>query len=56
MTSRWKLEFQKSAEHDLASLDIQIRRRIIDKLGWLVDNFDSVAPLPLGGPWKGFLS
>lgn len=54
MASKWKLEFQKSAERDLASLDIQIRRRIIDKLDWLLDNFDSITPLSLGGSWKGF--
>lgn len=54
MTPNWRLEFQKSAEHDLVSLDVQIRRRIIDKLSWLLDNFDDITPLPLGGSWKGF--
>lgn len=50
---KWKLEFQKSAEYDLGMLDQQLRRRIIDKLDWLVENFNDITPLPLGGQWRG---
>lgn len=49
----WVLEFRKSAERDLAVLDHPLRRRIIEKLGWLIENFDSIVPLPLGGRWRG---
>lgn len=49
----WDLRFEKAAEDDLASLDREIRRRIIDKLDWLVKNFNKIRPLPLGEPWKG---
>ena len=50
----WRLEFQRGAEHDLSTLDSELRHRIIDKLDWLVKNFDETTHLPLGGPWKGF--
>ena len=43
----WSLEFQPEAEKDLAKLDWQVRRRMIDKLDWLLKNFDSVVPLAL---------
>ena len=51
--SRWELKFEAAAEDDLAILDTELRRRIIDKLDWLVENFDDIAPLPLGSQWRG---
>lgn len=50
----WLAEFRTSAEDDLATLDKPTRRRVIDALEWLSDNFDSIIPIPLGGRWNGF--
>lgn len=52
---KWRIEFSLSAENDLAMLDKPVRRRVVDALEWLSENFDVVVPIPLGGPWKGFL-
>lgn len=52
--ARWRLEFSKNAEKDLADLNHSLRRRIIDKLEWLAVNFDNIAPLPLSESWRGF--
>lgn len=35
-------------------LDTKTQTRVINKLRWLVENFDNVSPLSLGGPWRGF--
>ncbi len=51
---RWSLEFQPEAEKDLASLDWQVRRRIIDKLDWLLKNFDAVVPSILANEFREF--
>ena len=50
----WSLEFQPTAERDLAKLDWQIRRRIIDKLDWLLKNFDTVVPSILANEFREF--
>lgn len=50
----WRIEFSESAENDLADLDKQIARRIIDAGEWLAENFDGIVPIPLGGSWRGF--
>ncbi len=52
--SKWSLEFQEDAVSDLAVLDRPIRRRIIEKLDWLLENFDSVVLSGLGAEYKGF--
>lgn len=50
----WRVEFSASAKEDIAVLDKMVRRRIIDALEWLSDNFDSITPIPLVGRWRGF--
>lgn len=45
--SQWSLEFEPKADKDLARLDNVSRRRIIEKLDWLLENFDSLFPAPL---------
>ena len=52
--TEWRAEFSEKAESDLRMLDRLVRRQIIDRIGWLVENFDSVTPLPLHGKWRGF--
>ncbi|OGF71890.1 hypothetical protein A2W54_03125 [Candidatus Giovannonibacteria bacterium RIFCSPHIGHO2_02_43_13] len=51
---QWSLDFSSEAEKDLAKLDHETRRRVIDKLDWLVKNFDSILPLPLHAGFKDF--
>lgn len=50
----WSLDFTLDAEKDLAALDRSIRCRIIEKLEWLVDNFDVIIPQILNGEFKDF--
>ena len=45
----WLIEFQKAAEVDLAKLDKEVRRQVVCKLEWLVENFENVVPQNLGG-------
>lgn len=52
--SQWSLHLSKEAEQDLAELDSPIRKRIIEKLEWLVGNFASLTPAPLGAEWSDF--
>ncbi len=52
--SSWTVDFLPEAENDLAKLDRPIRRRIIDKIDWLRENFDLITPLPLSGEFKEF--
>ncbi|NCN25929.1 type II toxin-antitoxin system mRNA interferase toxin, RelE/StbE family [Candidatus Wolfebacteria bacterium CG18_big_fil_WC_8_21_14_2_50_39_7] len=51
---RWLLEFTLDAERDLAKLDCEIRRRIIDKLDWLLENFEAIFPSVLSGEFREF--
>lgn len=45
--SRWVVLLKPGAENDLARLDRHIRRRVLEKIGWLEDNFDNLLPKPL---------
>ena len=50
----WSLEFLPDAERDLARLDGAVRRRIIGKLDWFLEHFDSLFPIPLTGDFREF--
>ena len=49
----YDLEWRPEARDDLASLDKPIAQRILNKLRWLTENFDTLTPEPLTGEWKG---
>lgn len=51
---RWRFEITDLGEADLEKLDAPTRTRILQKLRWLVDNFEYITPIPLGEPLKGF--
>ena len=52
--SGWRVIFTIEAEEDLDRLDKQVRKRVIEKILWLRNNFEQIIPLPLGGKWQGF--
>ncbi|PIR44676.1 MAG: type II toxin-antitoxin system mRNA interferase toxin, RelE/StbE family [Candidatus Vogelbacteria bacterium CG10_big_fil_rev_8_21_14_0_10_51_16] len=52
--SAWTIEFEESAEEELRNLSGMINDRIVEKLHWLEENFDSITPLPLHAQWSGF--
>lgn len=51
---KWSTEFLLEAEKDLAKLDSEIQRRIIDKLNWLLENFENILPEVLTGEFREF--
>ncbi len=51
---KWQCILTKEAELDLKRLDLSIRKRILEKIKWMRENFDQITPLPLGGKWRGF--
>ena len=52
--SKWSLDFTPEAESDLEKLDKNLKRRVSEKLDWLLENFDDITPSPLGAEWRGF--
>ena len=54
MSEPWKLEFSPEAEEKLKELDGIIRKRVVEKLSWFLENFDSIVPLPLHADFKNF--
>jgi len=42
------------ALEDMEALDLRVARRVREKLEWLAENFDNIAPEPLHGEWRGF--
>ncbi|NLT42140.1 MAG: type II toxin-antitoxin system RelE/ParE family toxin [Anaerolineae bacterium] len=42
------------ARGDLLAHDPPVRDRVISRLRWLVDNFESVRPEPLAAAWQGY--
>ncbi|MBU2609875.1 MAG: type II toxin-antitoxin system mRNA interferase toxin, RelE/StbE family [Chloroflexi bacterium] len=47
------MKFTTEARADLARLDLQLARRVFNKLHRLVENFEFLVPEPLTGDWKG---
>ena len=52
--AKWNLEFYTEAEKDIAVIDKPVRRRIIEKLEWLVNNFDGIFPTLLTGDYRNY--
>jgi mRNA interferase RelE/StbE len=52
--SEWSVGFERSAERDLEKIEQKTRRRIIEKLYWLAQNFDVTFPQTLEGEWGDF--
>lgn len=49
----YSIELSKRALADLERLDRTAGRRIVKRLDWLAENFESIVPLPLTGDLAG---
>ena len=52
--SKWSIEFTPEAEKDLSILDNSIRKRIIEKLDWLENNFSEILPTVLTADFRDY--
>lgn len=50
----WSVEFTHEAEKDLSILDKSVRRRILEKLDWLGNNFSGVLPTVLTADFRDY--
>jgi len=51
----FQVDFTPVAETDLARLDKPIAQRVLKKLRWLAENFETITPETLTGQWQGVL-
>jgi mRNA interferase RelE/StbE len=49
----YRVEFRPRAAQDFANLDAGAADRVLKKLRWLAENFDSIKPEVLVGPFSG---
>ena len=49
----YRVEYEPQAIKDLKQLPTPLRKRIVNKIAWLAENFESVKPLPLAGQLAG---
>lgn len=50
----YKTFFTEEAETSLENLDKTIAQRLLKKLRWLAENFETIIPEPLTAQWQGF--
>ncbi|MCK4575312.1 type II toxin-antitoxin system RelE/ParE family toxin [candidate division WOR-3 bacterium] len=53
MVKKYKVEFLTTAFNELKKLDKIISQRIMDKIHWMADNFESIIPEILTANLKG---
>ncbi len=51
----YQVEFRPRAAQDFEKLDPEVADRLLKKLRWLAENFDSVKPETLTGAFSGLL-
>jgi mRNA interferase RelE/StbE len=49
----YDLAFHPDVAKDLKSLDKSTRRRVLDKIEWLVDHIEGMRPTQLTAQWEG---
>ena len=50
----YDVEFRPEAQRDFAALDRQVAQLVLDRIRWLAEHFDEIAPAPLRGrTWRG---
>ena len=47
-----RIEWTEEAVRDLKIIDKQVGRRILKKLSWFSENFETIVPEPLSGEFK----
>ena len=47
-----RIEWTEEAVRDLKIIDKQVGRRILKKLSWFSENFETIVPGPLSGEFK----
>ena len=50
----YSVDFTSEATEDLEKLDKSVRKRILEKIKWFKENFESTISLPLSSKWRGF--
>ena len=50
----YSVTFEPESITDLDNLIQVVRWRILNKIEWLVINFENITPFPLTGNWSGF--
>jgi mRNA interferase RelE/StbE len=50
----YSIEYESEALADLEKLSPNIRKRIVNKIEWLAQNFEQITPQLLTGDWAGF--
>jgi len=51
----YQVEFRPKAAEDFARLDQAVADRVLKRLRWLAENFDSIKPESLTGPFSALL-
>ena len=51
----YHVEFRPRAAQEFEKLDQVVAARLLKKLGWLAENFESIKPESLTGPFTGLL-
>lgn len=51
----YQVEFRPRAVQDFEKLDQVVAARLLKKLRWLAENFESIKPESLTGPFSGLL-
>lgn len=52
--AEWRSEFSPIGERDLAKLDKQVRRQVIERVEWLTQHFDALTAVPLHAAFKDY--
>ncbi len=52
--SNWSVEFTSEAEKDISLIDKSVRRRILEKLDWLENNFSGILPTVLTADFRNY--
>ena len=54
MSPKWSIDFTTEAEKDLSVLDNSVRKRILEKLDWLENNFNEILPVVLTADFRDY--
>jgi mRNA interferase RelE/StbE len=50
----WDIKLSADTHFALAKLTKSVRELVLDRIVWLAEYFDSIAPIPLHAEWRGF--